>query len=330
MRAWAKNTARSAVLTAAFVGLGASAAVAGVTNGNGSVGGGNQVNAPITVPVNACGNAIAVLGVAGAGCEGGAPAVGGSHSGPGGGQYTSGSHSILGGNQVNAPVTAPVNVCGNGANATAHCRGGAYAQTPGGGTKQITNGEHSILGGNQVNAPVAVPVNVCGNAIAVLGDASAACAGGASTGHNAGTTVQITSGKHSILGGNQVNAPVNVPVNVCGNAVALLGHAYAGCRGGAETGGGAMGGGSGYCSMPMDRSASLPDAAGTLTGLLPKLPTLPTSAPAINPLRAPGQRSAKAPVPASNGSSPTGLPISLPNTGPASLPGLPSIPLAGL
>ena len=42
------------------------------TSGNGSILGGTQVIAPISVPVNVCGNAVAVIGVAGAGCKGGA------------------------------------------------------------------------------------------------------------------------------------------------------------------------------------------------------------------------------------------------------------------
>jgi hypothetical protein len=42
-----------------------------------------------------------------------------------------------------------------------------------------------------------------------------------------------TSGAFSILGGNQVNAPISVPVNVCGNAIAVLGIASAQCKGGA-------------------------------------------------------------------------------------------------
>lgn len=38
------------------------------TSGNGSVLGGNQLVADLDVPINVCGNAIAVLGVAGANC----------------------------------------------------------------------------------------------------------------------------------------------------------------------------------------------------------------------------------------------------------------------
>ncbi|HLU96567.1 MAG TPA: chaplin family protein [Thermobifida alba] len=39
----------------------------------------------------------------------------------------------------------------------------------------------------------------------------------------------ITSGKRSVLGGNQLVVDANVPVNVCGNAIAILGIAYADC-----------------------------------------------------------------------------------------------------
>lgn len=43
-----------------------------VTSANGSILSGNQIIAPITIPVGACGNAIAILGVANASCVGGA------------------------------------------------------------------------------------------------------------------------------------------------------------------------------------------------------------------------------------------------------------------
>ncbi|MBB5082830.1 chaplin [Nonomuraea endophytica] len=44
-----------------------------------------------------------------------------------------------------------------------------------------------------------------------------------------------TSGNNGVLSGNQVFAPVRIPINICGNAVAVLGQAIAGCKGGAHT-----------------------------------------------------------------------------------------------
>jgi hypothetical protein len=46
-----------------------------------------------------------------------------------------------------------------------------------------------------------------------------------------------TSGKHGVLSGNQVLIPIIAPINACGNAVAVVGVAGAGCKGGASVGG---------------------------------------------------------------------------------------------
>ncbi|MGI5224723.1 chaplin family protein [Actinoallomurus sp. CA-142502] len=239
MRMWAKGAAGATLLTASFVALGAVPALADGTDGDGSVLGGNQVNAPISVPVNVSGNSVAAIGHAVAGSRGGA-AVNGYRFGGGNG-HTSGRHSIGGGNQINAPITAPINACGNAVavigGSLAGCRGGAavtgYRLSGGHGH---TSGRHSVLGGNQVNAPITAPVNICGNTAAVIGDALAGCRGGAGVAPSGYRTSggSRTSGRHSILGGNQVHAPVNAPINVCGNAI---GNALAGCQGGASVGG---------------------------------------------------------------------------------------------
>ena len=95
----------------------------------------------------------------------------------------------------------------------------------------------SLLSGNDVNAPVSAPVDVCGVAVALLGGANAGCEGGA-----ASNTViqggdrrqrQRQRGRHlGDLSGNNVNAPVSVPVSVCGISVAVPGFSNAGCEGG--------------------------------------------------------------------------------------------------
>jgi hypothetical protein len=231
------------MFTASFVAAGAGTtglAFAGTTSGNTSIGGGNQVSAPVSVPVDVCGNALALLGGAFAGCQGGAWVSGGESWG---GAMTSGNHSIGGGNQVSAPVSVPVDVCGNAlallGGAFAGCQGGAWVQGGEGSGGEgssgaMTSGNGSILGGNQVRTPVDGPVNVCGNAVG--GRALAGCQGGAFAAQSAGAAGPLTSGNHSIGGGNQVKLPVRIPVNVCGNAVAVLGGAAAGCVGGAWTG----------------------------------------------------------------------------------------------
>ncbi|MCP2342927.1 chaplin family protein [Actinomadura rupiterrae] len=197
------------------------------TSGESGVLAGNQAHAPVSAPVDVCGNAAGAFGDAVAGCKGGAVVKNGGHTGAG--QKTSGTSSVGGGNQVDAPISAPVSVCGNGA--VAECDGGASVRNGGHGSGgQTTDGDYGVLSGNQVNAPVSAPVSVCGNAVAVLGKAAASCAGGAHVRSSSGGD-QHTSGKSGVLAGNQVNAPVTAPVSVCGNAVAVLGEAAAGCHG---------------------------------------------------------------------------------------------------
>ncbi|GII39229.1 chaplin family protein [Planotetraspora phitsanulokensis] len=212
-----------------------------VTDGRSSVGGGNQVVAPITAPVNVCGNAI---GNGSASCGGGAGVKYPTPGGWSGRNVTDGRSSIGGGNQVVAPITLPINICGNAVallgDAFGGCKGGAsvkgawWAQSGSG--HNVTSGGSSILGGNQVVAPITAPVNLCGNAVAVLGRSNANCAGGASVLGGVGGGRNTTSGRYGILAGNQIIAPITAPVNVCGNAVAVLGDAAAGCLGGAQVG----------------------------------------------------------------------------------------------
>ena len=109
-----------------------------------------------------------------------------AQSGPNG---DAGVLSLLSGNDVNAPVSAPVNVCGVsaavGGFANSGCRGGAASNTlilgSGGGSNNGNAGVISALSGNNVNAPVSAPVNVCGIAAGIVGFANAACVGGAAS-----------------------------------------------------------------------------------------------------------------------------------------------------
>ncbi|RKS70702.1 small secreted domain DUF320 [Actinomadura pelletieri DSM 43383] len=204
-----------------------------MTSGADGVGSGNQVNAPVSAPVNVCGNGVAVVGHAAAGCEGGAKVV----DGDSGGRFSDGTHSILGGNQVNAPVSVPVNACGVAAavvgHAAAGCEGGSVVKNGGPtGSGQETSGVFGVGSGNQANAPISVPVDVCGNAV---GNAVAGCEGGASVrngGH--GTGQQFTDGAYGVISGNQANSPISIPVTACGNAAAVVGHAAGLCEGGAH------------------------------------------------------------------------------------------------
>ncbi|WP_106962784.1 chaplin [Streptomyces roseochromogenus] len=95
-------------------------------------------------------------------------------------------------------------------------------------------GSPGLISGNGIQLPVHVPVNVCGNTVNVVGllnpAVGNACANGdaataksrssRSGGASARGTAQDSPG---VLAGNGVQLPVEVPVNVSGNSVNVIG-----------------------------------------------------------------------------------------------------------
>lgn len=115
-------------------------------------------------------------------------------------------------------------------------------------------GSPGVLSGNTVQAPVHAPVNVCGNTVDVVGvlnpSVGNSCAnqgGSTSAGHGesgdhgkSGDHGESGDHRHSgghggahadghaaespsVLSGNRIQAPIHIPVNVCGNSVDVIG-----------------------------------------------------------------------------------------------------------
>ncbi|MCX4962091.1 chaplin [Streptomyces virginiae] len=103
-----------------------------------------------------------------------------------------------------------------------------------------------LLSGNLVQLPVNIPVNACGNTVSVVGVLNSAAGnrcsnespgggGGHSTagsthsskpaGGNSGGAVAEGRGKDSpgVLSGNGIQLPVDLPLNISGNAVSVVG-----------------------------------------------------------------------------------------------------------
>src|SRR5918997_587605 len=94
------------------------------------------------------------------------------------------------------------------------------------GITQDTSDNNGILNGTQIAVPVAVPLNIVGNAIGVAGEANAAGTGAnwLESGHG---VKQNSSDNNGIGNGTQAYLPIWAPVNLVGNAVAVLGEANA-------------------------------------------------------------------------------------------------------
>ncbi|WP_030292166.1 chaplin [Streptomyces katrae] len=140
-------------------------------------------------------------------------------------------------------------VVAGGGLAVAGISGFAYADADAGGKAERSPG---LLSGNLVQLPVHTPVNVCGNTVSVVGLLNPAAgnrcaneAGGGGDGHPGSVSSQPAKpgtragngtgtgggaraeggGKDSpgLLSGNGIQLPVDVPVNISGNAVSVVG-----------------------------------------------------------------------------------------------------------
>jgi ChpA-C len=92
-------------------------------------------------------------------------------------------------------------------------------------------GSPGVASGNNVQVPVHVPVNICGNTVDVVGVANPAVANHCANvsrsygkgGHTAGASASGRAvGSPGVISGNNVEAPIEVPVNVCGNTVDVI------------------------------------------------------------------------------------------------------------
>uniref|UniRef100_UPI00048C6392 chaplin n=1 Tax=Streptomyces sp. 142MFCol3.1 TaxID=1172179 RepID=UPI00048C6392 len=119
---------------------------------------------------------------------------------------------------VAAAATSIVSLYGNPAFADAGAEGVA-ADSPG------------IASGNNVQVPLHVPVNACGNTVNVVALLNPAfgnsCANGSGSSGTSGTSSGSSAhaeatGSPGIASGNNVQVPLHVPVNACGNTVDVV------------------------------------------------------------------------------------------------------------
>jgi hypothetical protein len=220
---------------------------------NNGIANGTQAYLPISIPVNVVGNAVGVLGeanAAGVGTNGGhmkgkkeSARTESSKKGSGVWQNSSDNNGILNGTQIFAPIDVPINICGNSlallgeANSAAMCSNGGGWWTEG--VSQDSSDNNGIANGTQVYAPISTPLNIAGNAIGVAGEANAAGVAHNESGVAGKGIKQDSSDNNGILNGTQIAAPVHIPVNVCGNALSILGEANAAAN--CSNGGGVKG-----------------------------------------------------------------------------------------
>lgn len=149
---------------------------------------------------------------------------------------TDGSGGVGSGNQVVVPVDVEAGLCGDAlavlgiSEATCTQVSKVLYEASGEGGAS-TDGSGGVASGNQIIVPVDAAVSVCGNSVAILGVSNATCTTiinviQASPENEGGAS---TDGSGGVASGNQVVVPVDAAVDICGNAVSVLGLAEASC-----------------------------------------------------------------------------------------------------
>ncbi|GGR78758.1 hypothetical protein GCM10010269_17460 [Streptomyces humidus] len=143
-----------------------------------------------------------------------AAAGGYAHADSGANGYATDSPGLLSGNSVQAPVNVPVNLCGNTIDIVGALNPafGNSCVNKGGGAPSRGYGEHRG-GGSHAGSQ--------------RGNHNAGHDGGYGGGHHGGSggahASGHTGGSPGVGSGNQVQAPIDVPVNVCGNSIDAVG-----------------------------------------------------------------------------------------------------------
>ncbi|MGH6656763.1 MAG: chaplin family protein [Actinocrinis sp.] len=211
-------------------GNGGGSSATAVTDHSGGLLSGNTVQAPVNVPLNACGNQANVIAlkdkVSGTDCTTGGPGNGQAASSAT--AVTVNSGGIGSGMILQTPINVPVNACGNQATVIGALNrvGGVTCSTGSDSTSATaaTINSGGILSGTSGQVPINVPVEACGNQAGVIAvknvTGGAVCAGPTPP---SSTTVSLVTNSGGILSGNQPAVPINVPVNVCGNQATVVG-----------------------------------------------------------------------------------------------------------
>ncbi|RZS37664.1 small secreted domain DUF320 [Herbihabitans rhizosphaerae] len=185
------------------------------TTGSGSVVGGNDVVAPVALPVEGFANSAGGIGTAAAsGEETKITRAGGDNN-------TNDDAGVLASNLAQVPVAGPLQAFGNtgGAIANTEAYGDGTSQTTAGGDS-IAHGPLGVLAGNIAQAPVALPGQVLGHSVN---------AGGTSDGMASNDTTSTSGGDATTDGtggvgtGNVASVPAAGIAQLFGNAASALG-----------------------------------------------------------------------------------------------------------
>ncbi|WP_326735286.1 chaplin [Streptomyces sp. NBC_01022] len=157
-----------------------------------------------------------VLALSGGYAHADAGAAGGASNSPG----------VLSGNSVQIPVEVPVNVCGNSVNVVGLLNPAA-GNACGNGSDGAAAGRHGATAGTSGSHASDNSRASDGRGQGVRAGTGKHRAAGSDNGggdNGGGATAEgIAKGSPGLLSGNQIQVPIDIPVNACGNSVTIAG-----------------------------------------------------------------------------------------------------------
>ncbi|MBL3666400.1 DUF320 domain-containing protein [Streptomyces sp. M2CJ-2] len=170
---------------------------------------GNNVQVPVEVPVNVCGNTVGAVSV-----------------------FNEASNNLCANTSHEAgPLSGPVEDRSGPRSAQRSSAERSYGGSDAGGARAegVAKDSPGVASGNLVQVPVHAPVKVCGNNVDVIGafnEASDNDCRNTSHGGSGGDGAYaegVAKDSPGVASGNLVQVPLGLPLNVCGNNVGLVG-----------------------------------------------------------------------------------------------------------
>jgi hypothetical protein len=261
MHKWTVRAARVALVAAAITAAGTGVANADNTTGDHSILGGEQIHIPIIAPIGLFGNHVNLLssGISGsrlahvhmddsnpmtqaAPVDAQMDICGNAISSANGvGTAACKGQANLGGESEAAqapappaPAPAPAPAAVETPNATIGAPTTSMGAPGAPGASIAAPAEAAAAAAAPADAPAAAPADAPA-AAPVVNPAEAPAAAPAEAPAAAPAADMSTSGQNGVASGNQIKAPVRMPIRICGNAGALGGMATAACEGTASS-----------------------------------------------------------------------------------------------
>ncbi len=230
MKTWVRKTLSVGVLAAGallFAPMAAQADAGQVASDNNGILNATQIIAPLNAPINIAGVGVGILGEGVGSGEAGSWGFGESGDVT---QASTDNNGVANGTQAYLPVNVPVNIAGIGVGVLGEGTGEGSAwsktesKTESGDVTQAATDNNGVANATQAYLPVNLPINIAGVGIGILGEGwGEGTASSKAESAKSGDVTQASTDNNGVANGTQVYSPLNLPINIAGVGLGVLG-----------------------------------------------------------------------------------------------------------